>query len=244
MATVTPERTSRQRYARGEGDRLRTDLLEAAADLMAIHGSVEGISLRAVARRTGVSPTAVYRHFDDHTELLRESVHYCWEHFRHVMQEASDSSSDPFEAFHASGRAYVRFAMENPGQYRVMFSNTIDVGVAHDEIEAASMDPAPDRADPTADQVALSAFQLLVELVGAMLEARRDDRDPFFVAVQVHTWIHGMVDLCANHPDARWPPVETLLAGLDTALDLTPPSPDPPSTVDAPSTSVPSTSAR
>ncbi|MGB3737621.1 MAG: helix-turn-helix domain-containing protein, partial [Ilumatobacter sp.] len=52
----------RQRNPRGEGDQLRTDLLEAGADLIAEHGSVDGISLRAVARRTGVSPTAVYRH--------------------------------------------------------------------------------------------------------------------------------------------------------------------------------------
>ncbi len=220
MATAsspTARPTARRRYARGEGDRLRVDLLEAAADLMAVHGTVEGISLRAVARRTGVSPTAVYRHFDDHTELLAESVRYCWEHFRDVMQEASDSSEDPFEAFHASGQAYVRFAMENPGQYRVMFSNTIDVPLDHEDIDAASMAPAA-----ATDQVAMSAFQLLVELVQAMLAVRGDGRDPFFVAVQVHTWIHGMVDLCANHPDAPWPPIAELLDGIDVALDLTP----------------------
>jgi AcrR family transcriptional regulator len=217
-SSTTARPTARRRYARGEGDRLRVDLLEAAADLMAVHGTVEGISLRAVARRTGVSPTAVYRHFDDHTELLAESVRYCWEHFRDVMQEASDSSEDPFEAFHASGQAYVRFAMENPGQYRVMFSNTIDVPLDQEDIDAASMAPAA-----ATDQVAMSAFQLLVELVQAMLAVRGDGRDPFFVAVQVHTWIHGMVDLCANHPDAPWPPIAELLDGIDVALDLTPP---------------------
>jgi AcrR family transcriptional regulator len=220
-STSAARPAARRRYARGEGDRLRVDLMEAAADLMAVHGTVEGISLRAVARRTGVSPTAVYRHFDDHTELLAESVRYCWEHFRDVMQEASDSSSDPFEAFHASGQAYVRFAMENPGQYRVMFSNTIDVPLDHEDIDAASMAPAETVSGT--DQVAMSAFQLLVELVQEMLAVRGDGRDPFFVAVQVHTWIHGMVDLCANHPDAPWPPIAELLAGIDVALDLTPP---------------------
>jgi hypothetical protein len=148
-------------------------------------------------------------------------VRYCWEHFRDVMQEASDSSSDPFEAFHASGQAYVRFAMENPGQYRVMFSNTIDVPLDHEDIDAASMAPAETVSGT--DQVAMSAFQLLVELVQQMLAERGDGRDPFFVAVQVHTWIHGMVDLCANHPDAPWPPIAELLAGIDVALDLTPP---------------------
>jgi hypothetical protein len=144
------------------------------------------------------------------------------------MQDASESSPDPFVAFRASGEAYVRFAMENPGQYRVMFSNTLDVGVGHEDIEAASMDAAAaaevssGSSGDEPDRVALSAFQLLVELVRAMLEARDDERDPFFVAVQVHTWIHGMVDLCANHRDAPWPPIEELLTGIVTALELTP----------------------
>ena len=54
----------RQKSARGQGDRLRRDLLEAAANLMATHGDIESVSLRAVAREAGVSATAVYRHVD------------------------------------------------------------------------------------------------------------------------------------------------------------------------------------
>ena len=93
MATSTvdsaPAPAERQRYARGEGDKLRTDLIDAATDLMATHGSIDGISLRAVARRAGVSPTAVYRHFDDHLDLLRESVADCWKHFYEIMIDAA-----------------------------------------------------------------------------------------------------------------------------------------------------------
>jgi len=202
MATPT---TARQRYARGEGERLRVDLLESAADLMAEHGNVAQVSLRKVAGRAGVSPTAVYRHFDDHTELLRESVLFCWTNFRNVLQEAKDSSDDPFVALRNAGDAYVRFAMESPGQYRVMFSNTIDVGLVSSDL---------------GNSAGFSAFEILIDLVSAVLVARGDDRDAFFVAVQVHTWIHGIVHLCGNHPDIPWPPVSELLDGLVETLRL------------------------
>ena len=207
MATPT---TARQRYARGEGERLRVDLLESAADLMAEHGNVAQVSLRKVAGRAGVSPTAVYRHFDDYTELLRESVLFCWTNFRNVLQDAKDSSDDPFVALRNAGDTYVRFAMESPGQYRVMFSNTIDVGLVSSGGELA-VDPG------------MSAFEILIDLVSAVLDARGDDRDAFYVAVQVHTWIHGIVHLCGNHPDMPWPPVSALLDGLVETLDLAAP---------------------
>ncbi|MEO1059680.1 MAG: hypothetical protein AAFY28_22485, partial [Actinomycetota bacterium] len=67
-----------------------------------------------------------------------------------------------------------------------------------------------------------SAFQLLVDTVGDILRAQNDERDPFFVAVQVHTWIHGIVDLQGSRPSIPWPDTEALLDGLRMALDLEP----------------------
>ena len=178
MATPT---VHRQRSARGEGDTLRTDLLVAAAELIGAHGEMDSVSLRAVARQAGVSPTAVYRHFDDHVELLRGAVDHCWSTFYDQLRTASDSSDDPFVAFRAMGDAYIAYALAHPGQYRVLFSNKVDLG---------------DGDSPGG----LAAFQLLVDAVARMLAVLGDDRDPFFVAVQVHTWIHGIVDLCGSHP--------------------------------------------
>jgi AcrR family transcriptional regulator len=206
----------RQRYARGEGDKLRADLLDAATELMAQHGTIDGISLRAVARRAGVSPTAVYRHFDDHLDLLRESVARCWVNFYETMRQASDCSDDPYEAFRAAGNAYVRFAMEHQGQYRVLFSNRIQLDMS--DVGFPNSMEVPDGVN----DAGMSAFQVLVELVTAILARNDDDRDPFFVSVQVHTWIHGMVDLVGCHPDMIWPPMETMLDGLSSALALDP----------------------
>jgi AcrR family transcriptional regulator len=202
MATPT---VHRQRSARGEGDTLRTDLLVAAAELIGAHGEMDSVSLRAVARQAGVSPTAVYRHFDDHVELLRGAVDHCWSTFYDQLRTASESSDDPFVAFRAMGDAYIAYALAHPGQYRVLFSNKVDLG---------------DGDSPGG----LAAFQLLVDAVARMLAAHGDDRDPFFVAVQVHTWIHGIVDLCGSHPSMPWPETATLLDGLSDALGLDAPS--------------------
>ena len=208
MGTSTP---TRQRSARGEGDRLRVDLLESAADLLAEHGNVAEVSLRQVARHAGVSPTAVYRHFDDHMSLLRESVLYCWGNFYDALRQAQESSDDPFDALENAGAAYIKFAFDSPGQYRVLFSNNIDLG----------FDSGATMGEPGSGP-GLSAFQILIDLVGAILQARDDDRDPFIVAVQVHTWMHGMVHLCSNHPGAPWPPMDDQMQGLRHALELVP----------------------
>lgn len=203
--TAVAKPPSRRRNARGEGDQLRIDLLEAAAELMAEHGSVEGISLRAVARRAGVSATAVYRHFDDHVELLQASVRHCWSNFLNVLESATAAGTDTFDAFERCGVAYASFALERPGQYRVMFSNRIEI-------------------EEETNVVANATFQILVDLVDAMLVALGDERHASVVAVQVHTWIHGIVDLNSTHPDVDWPPVADQLNGLRDTLGLVRPS--------------------
>lgn len=204
MAAETVKPGQRQRSARGEGESLRQDLLAAAAELIATHDSIESISLRAVARTAGVSPTAVYRHFDDHLDLLRQSVEYCWANFRAAMQAGKDSSDDPFVAFHNTGLNYIEFAMQHRGQYRVLFSNRLDLG-------------------PTTS-TASDAFDILVGLIAAVFEANDDERDPVSVAMQTHTWIHGIVDLIGGNPDMPWPDTTTMLDGLGESLRLVRPA--------------------
>lgn len=197
--------STRQQNAPGEGDRLRTELLDAATDLIAEHGTIEGISLRAIARRAGVSPAAVYRHFDDHSELLHEAIGRCWEALLQELKTARGGDGDAFDAFDRLGIAYARFAVESPGRYRVMFSDNIEFAA-----ETSS--------------VANATFMLLVELVQKMLQVLGDGRSTHIVAVQVHTWVHGIVAMSNSHPDFEWPPVEQQLLGLRDALGLVRPA--------------------
>lgn len=194
----------RPRSPRGEGKRLRVELLDAAAELMAQHGSLDKVSVRAVAHDVGVSPTAVYRHFDNHTDLLWASVQHCFDEFTRDILAAQASTDDPFDRLHATGQAYVRFATEHTGKYRVMFSNRV---------------PLPEREQPAS----MTAFDVLVGLVADVLAARVDDRDPHFVAVQIWTWMHGIVDLIGAHKgQGMWPAVDDLLEDLRVRLELVP----------------------
>ena len=59
----------RERNRRGEGDRLRAEILAAASRLLEAAGTDEGLSLRAVAREVGISPQSMYLHFGNLDEL-------------------------------------------------------------------------------------------------------------------------------------------------------------------------------
>ena len=195
---------TRERNPRGQGERLRVDLIDAAVDLIAETGSVDGVSLRAAAKRAGVSPMAVYNHFADKDALLVAAVEHCWDEFQAAIAVTLDEP-EPSARLRAAGDAYVRFALEHPGRYAVMFSGTRNL---------------PERAVP----IGMSAFDTLVAMVADILDARHDGRDPAFVAVLVHTWIHGMVSLLGCAPDGPWPSTDTLLDDLMVRLGLGPPT--------------------
>lgn len=195
---------TRERNPRGQGERLRVDLIDAAVELIAETGSVDGVSLRAAARRAGVSPMAVYNHFADKDALLVAAVEHCWDEFQAAIAATLDEP-EPSARLRAAGDAYVRFALEHPGRYAVMFSGTRNL---------------PERAVP----IGMSAFDTLVAMVADILDARHDGRDPAFVAVQVHTWIHGMVSLLGCAPDGPWPSTDALLDDLLVRLGLGPPT--------------------
>lgn len=206
----------RERNPKGEGDRLRRELLDAAADLLGETGEV--VSLRAIAARAGVSPTAVYRHFEDHDALLRDAVIHCWREFETALATAADSMDDPALAFRAAGDAYVAFARSQPGKYQVLFANKVSVNkVSVSKVSVGGLEGVD-------GGVGGAVFDLLVDMVAALLRANDDRRDPRFVAVQVHTWIHGIVDLTTRHPSGDWPSLDVLLDELALRLGLTVPS--------------------
>ena len=195
---------TRERNPRGQGERLRVDLIDAAVELIAETGSVDGVSLRAAAKRAGVSPMAVYNHFADKDALLVAAVEHCWDEFQAAIAATLDEP-EPSARLRAAGDAYVRFALEHPGRYAVMFSGTRNL---------------PERAVP----IGMSAFDTLVAMVADILDAHDDGRDPAFVAVQVHTWIHGMDSLLGCAPDGPWPSTDALLDDLLVRLGLSPPT--------------------
>ncbi|WP_369214099.1 TetR/AcrR family transcriptional regulator [Streptomyces flavofungini] len=118
----TPPQVTRVRNRRGEGGRLREDILDAASALLDETGDERAITLRSVARKVGIAAPSIYRHFPDQPAIMLAVVEREFaalaDHLRDVAQNAGD---DPRDRLYALGRAYLRYAQDHPGRYRTMF---------------------------------------------------------------------------------------------------------------------------
>lgn len=118
-ASISPARRPRAR--KGEGARLRDEILEATEKLLLEMGSARAVSIRMVADAVGITAPSIYRHFPDKQTLIYE---VCTKHFEALhaqMLAAIEGIDDPLDALLARGRAYVEFGRAHPEPYRVMF---------------------------------------------------------------------------------------------------------------------------
>ena len=133
-----PVPTAAKPYHHGN---LRAALVDAGAELARAQGP-DGVVLREVARRTGVSHNAAYRHFADRDELLAEIASLANDQLEQAMQRRLDgvTETDPAKRARArlreTGRAYVEFAVAEPGLFNVAFCPT-------DADESAREEAAP-----------------------------------------------------------------------------------------------------
>ncbi|WP_338332470.1 TetR/AcrR family transcriptional regulator [Acetobacter sp. LMG 32666] len=105
---------------------LRRALIDTALDMLATDQNWT-FTLREVARRTGVSHAAPYKHFRDREELLRELARIGFERLAETMTRAMFSDGlSVREKFMAGAQACIDFALCNPGLYRLMFSADAD----------------------------------------------------------------------------------------------------------------------
>jgi AcrR family transcriptional regulator len=125
---------------------LRSALVQAAVELAGARGP-EGVVLREVARRTGVSHNAAYRHFADREELLAEVARVGMTRLAEAMAaelSTVDVGPPPERAvarLRATGRAYVNFALAQPGLFDVAFAAHTGTPTAPDSDSPAPRDP-------------------------------------------------------------------------------------------------------
>ena len=119
---------------------LRQALIDAALMLIKERGPT-GFTLSEAAKQAGVTPAAVYRHFDGREELIAEGALQGYEIFAELMEAAYQSGQpSALKAFEATGRAYLAFARDFPGHYISMFESGISVNRSPDP--AAKRPPA------------------------------------------------------------------------------------------------------
>ena len=162
------------RYHHGD---LRNALIEAAVHLVAEKG-VEGLTLRETARRVGVSQAAPYRHFSDKNALLAAVAEEGFRTMhRQILDALAQSPSDTASRLSAIGVGYVRFAVEHPAHFRIMFAQELARSVA----------------SPTAEQAAMAVFQeLAAEILKGQLSGFIRADDPIRLAVACWSIAHGL----------------------------------------------------
>ena len=196
-ARTTTTAPRRPRNRRGVGGRLREEIIEAAREILAETGSLEGLTLRGVARRVGIAATSIYLHFPDTEHLAVAATQQIFADLTAAAATAAAGISDPGEALLARCRAYCRFALEHPVHYRVMFHLDLVPSLA------ANPDGTPGR----------KAFQVLVRAVQACQDAGAATAtgDPFRLASLVWAAEHGLVSLRLARPQFPWSDLDGLV---------------------------------
>ncbi len=193
---------------------LRQALIDAALQLITEKGPM-GFTLSEAAKQAGVTPAAVYRHFDGRDALIAETARQGFEIFADVMEYAYDSGQpSPLAAFEATGRAYLAFARKYPGHYIAMFESGICVTGSPDLLAASA------RARGILDRAA--------EDLSRQIPAGHRPPPAMFSA---HVWAlsHGVVELfLRNSAGTRSPfaPEDLLESGIGIymrGLGLIPP---------------------
>jgi len=102
-----------------EKQELREKILAAATELFLEHG-FHGTSTRMIADRIEYSPATIYLHFKDKNELFFAISERAFRLFFDYFSSVSPIA-DPMERLKALGHAYMRFALEHPAYYDLMF---------------------------------------------------------------------------------------------------------------------------
>jgi AcrR family transcriptional regulator len=205
MTATSDQHSRRQRNPRGQGERLREDIIEAASRLLE-DPAAPPLSLRSVARAVGVATTSVYLHFDDVGALI---LAVSARHFGDLLRsqdEAVRSLTDPRARLHAAALDYCEFGLAHPGHYHVMFTVPLPLPP-----------PGPDGVQvPRPGQAAMDR---LVELVSGGMGAAAGSSVPE-TAVMILQYLHGVVSLRISKPTLPWPPLaETVIDAVDRLLD-------------------------
>jgi AcrR family transcriptional regulator len=196
---------SKATYHHGD---LRAACVRAAMELLEEDGET-ALSLRAVARRAGVSPAAPYRHYEDREALISAVAAVGYRELAERLAAAHPSPSTP-EQLARVAIAYVQFALERPALFRIMFGEPCDRD--NDERVAATtavslyVREIVRRSFPQADADALATaiWALVHGLAFLHLDGKLDARSPAVVADRVSAAIHALLTATSPGGGAGW----------------------------------------
>jgi AcrR family transcriptional regulator len=189
----------RERNRRGEGGRLRADILAGATQLLEQTGSEEAVTLRAVARQVGISAPSIYPHFPDREAIVDAIVDDAFSDFNTAISGAVDATSGPLARLRAGCLAYLRFAAERPNRYKILFERR--------NIISESAERVPPVRTESFDVLVAGVQGCIDAGISASTDAQLDSK-AIWVA------LHGYATLHALLPGFPWPDPDALLDRL------------------------------
>lgn len=157
----------------------RDKLCDAALEIFAEKG-VQGLTLREVAERLGVSPMTPYRYFKDKDAILTAVRARAFNDFAQALEKASTRGKDAIAKSNAAGKAYEDFAFANAEAYRLMFMVT---------------QKDAERKDPGLQQAAERARATMSYHVEQLVKEGAFEGDPELIGYVFWAAIHGLVTL-------------------------------------------------
>tara|TARA_R110002167_G_scaffold4572_2_gene21521 strand:- start:46544 stop:47161 length:618 start_codon:yes stop_codon:yes gene_type:complete len=185
---------------------LREALVAGCLSLIEKRGPT-GFTLSQAAREAGVTPAAVYRHFEGREDLIAEAAFQGYEIFGAMLEKAyAGGNPSDLAAFEATGRAYLSFANRYPGHYVAMFESGISI-----------------QRTPALHAAATRAMGVLETAAVALSEHIPVDKRPPPQMFSAHIWAlsHGVVELFARgSPGTKspFPPEDLLESGIGIYL--------------------------
>ncbi|MDU8945031.1 TetR/AcrR family transcriptional regulator [Ovoidimarina sediminis] len=185
---------------------LREALIDAALILIEEKGPT-GFTLSEAAKKAGVTPAAVYRHFAGRDDLIAEIAQQGYAIFADLMEYAYQSGQpSALASFEATGRAYLAFARKYPGHYVAMFESGISVN-----------------RNPELAHLSGRAFGVLERAAAELSEHIPAEKRPPPQMFSAHIWAmsHGVVELFARgSPGTKAPfsPEDLLESGIGIYL--------------------------
>lgn len=184
---MSAPRSRRRRAARGSGDQLREEILDAATELLLETGHAKAVSIRAVAARVGVTPPSIYLHFADKDALLDAVCARYYEKLDEEMQRVAADQTSTIEVLRAQGLAYVRFARQTPELYRIA---TMGEGNPDSDVDVT---------------LASSAFvHMRASVEALMAEGIYPQGDSTAAALELWAAVHGVAALLIAKPYLPW----------------------------------------
>ena len=184
---------------------MRRDLIDAAIRILADNEPSGQFSLRAVAKEARVAAPSVYLHFSDLNELRLAVLERLFAEQIEIRKQAEDAAAKAgggaWEKLLAGSLALVRFGLERPGHYKVMYEGRVILRL-NDPRAASFGRPMQDRS-----------VELISELVRKRVAKGLND-DPHRLALLLWTALHGIISLQINKPTLDWP------AAIDLATQV------------------------